>query len=134
MNPEDIASLWRRWLKTHLINRTNNKPDKPVESELQEYLEWLPHLIEMFDEAVDIMCNGLLPKKIGYMFFKDLIKNDLPSIKPESTYKLLVSLCENGSKPELSDDSAKKIRSMLDALSSKDLQVLDNAFIKNGWF
>ena len=68
---EDHQSILKRtrWLKRHLINRTNNKPIKPVEPELQEYLEWLPHLQEFYDEAVDIMCKGLLPKKIRLLFF-----------------------------------------------------------------
>lgn len=134
MESEKKMKLWNRWLKRHLENRTNNKPIKPIELELQEYLEWLPHLQEVYDEAVEIMCNSLLPKKIGLLFFDELIKSDLPNSKPESTCKLLISLCENGSKPEWSDGSVKKIRDMMYVLPPKDLQALDNALVKNGWY
>ena len=130
---EKKLKLWKRWLKKHLENRTNNKPIKPTEIELQEYLEWLPHLREVYDEAVDIMCKGLLPKEIGLLFFEDLITSNLPETNPESTCRLLIELCRNGSKPEWRDGSLKKIRKMLNVLPSNALQMLDNAFVKNDW-
>lgn len=133
MESNKKVGLWKRWLKQHLINRTNNKPMKPNELELQEYLNWLPYLQEVFDEAVDIICNGLLPESIDVQFFDGLIKNQLPQIKPISTCHLLICLCENGSKPQFGYSYAKKVVSMFDKLPSKESLALENALIQSGW-
>ena len=133
MDAEKKMRQWEKWIKRHLANRTINKPVKPIELELQEYLEWLPHLREVYDAAVDIMCKGLLPKKIGILFFDDLIKSNLPETNPESTCRLLISLCKSGSKSEWNDGSIKKIKNMMSTLPTKESQILDNELVKNGW-
>lgn len=125
--------LWKRWLYKHLVDRTNNKPLQPIELELEEYLEWLPNLPNNYDVAVDVMCNGLLPEKIGYGFFQELIKSSLPNTNQKSTYKLLINLCAKSSKIPWNDGSVDAIVQMMDELTVEERRLLKNAFVENGW-
>ena len=88
--------LWDRWLRKYWENRLNGTPAPMDPSEATIMLCWLPHLHELFPEAVELAVKTTnLPPNFALAIHPRDIKERAES-HPEPTARLLIFLEEKG--------------------------------------
>lgn len=92
MSEEQRKGLWDSWLKEYWLNRIVAVPVPLVSVEIENILDWLPHLGVLYPEAVEIalkMPDGPFNQTT---LVSDLQESELPHRYPESTAKLIIYL------------------------------------------
>lgn len=95
MEDNEKKVLWNGWLKQFLINRYENKPLALTEEEKKWFMDWLPELGEIFDEAVEIMCKTKMPAQLNSLFLYRLDESELVLKYPHATIQLLTKLFDD---------------------------------------
>jgi hypothetical protein len=87
---------WQRWLKQYWENRLDGVPAVLEGVEIEEMLEWLPHLSAVFEEAVGLAIRMRRLTLRHCSVVADLQKGELPALYPEAVARLLTYLgqCE----------------------------------------
>ena len=112
MSEAEQQEWWQRWLKRYWKNRLQGVPAGELEpSETAQMLDWLPHLISVFPEAVDLavqMPQGSLQDSWIIADLNASDENSLWQKHPEPVAKLLIYLwkCDL---PEYSWDSVQQL-------------------------
>ena len=108
--------LWQRWLKRYWENRLLGMPTgEPESGEIAKMLNWLPHLVLVFPEAVDLAVQMPQRSLESCWVLEELSmsdESDLGQRHPESVAKLLIYLRECGL-PRHSWDSARELINQL---------------------
>ena len=100
MNEEGQRGWWERWLKCYWGNRIYGRPIKLHAGEVEQMLEWLPHLKgTVFPDAVDLAVRMPKAPIQRSLLVSDMNQSDLWQRYPEAAAKLLVYLggCESPS-------------------------------------
>ena len=88
--------LWQRWLKQYWENRLQGVPAILEPAEIENMLKWIPSLIAVFPEVVDLAVQ--MPKDVPLRHFRrvinDLNESHLLEHYPEAIAKLLIYLWE----------------------------------------
>ena len=88
--------LWQRWLKQYWEKRLQGVPAVLEPGEIENMLKWIPSLIAVFPEAVDLAVQ--MPKDVPLRHFRrvinDLNESHLLEHYPEAIAKLLIYLWE----------------------------------------
>ena len=94
MDPEPQRELWYRWLREYWENRQNGKPEPLDQSETRVMFYWLPHLHDLFPEAVELAIKTTnLPSDFSPTTY--LRRNQGKAERyPEATAKLLIFLAD----------------------------------------
>ena len=94
MEPDPQRDLWDRWLRKYWENRLEGTPTPLDPTEAGTMLEWLPHLHDLFPEAVDLATNtpNLPPDYTPPIHL--LTYKGKPGSHPEATAKLLIYVAD----------------------------------------
>ena len=92
MKSNEKKTWWGNWLKQYLCYRFQNKPTILKENEKVKIFDLLPNLKEVFEEAVDIIIPGIMPKKMDFKFLYDLDKSKIVLEYPHTTIKLITKM------------------------------------------
>ena len=87
--------FWQRWLKHYWQNRSESVPAALESGELENMLNWLPHLTTVFPEAVDLAVQ--MPTDIplqNCQVIYEINESDLWQRYPDEVAKLLIYLWE----------------------------------------
>ncbi len=112
MSEAEQQEWWQRWLKRYWKNRLQGVPAGELEpSETVQMLDWLPHLISVFPEVVDLAVQMPQGSLQDSWIIADLNAGDENSLwqkHPEPVAKLLIYLwkCDL---PEYSWDSVQQL-------------------------
>ena len=112
MSEAEQQEWWQRWLKRYWKNRLQGVPAGALEpSETAQMLDWLPHLISVFPEVVDLAVQMPQGSLQDSWIIADLNAGDENSLwqkHPEPVAKLLIYLwkCDL---PEYSWDSVQQL-------------------------
>lgn len=93
MEPKTKQNLWNRWLKQYWEDRLQSIPTILNLEEIVKMLEWLPHLGDLYVEAVPLATR--FPQiRLGnsFMLF-ELRESDLVLRYPVETANLLIYIC-----------------------------------------
>ena len=132
LDDEEKRLWWNNWLKEFLKNRLINKPTVPMEEEKRYYLCWLPKLKVVYEEAVEILCSGLLPHTVDALTLNDIEEQQLAEIYPHATIKLITDLLNNGSELEFHSIYLGNIIKAAKDISEEENNALDEALLKRG--
>ena len=132
MDIETKLSWWDSWLKRFLENRKSNKPVELTESECCALFMLLPHLDFVFEEAVKILCKGMLPSNLEILFWYELVEENLVSNHSHSIVKLLSMLLNTMKDLEYGKDSIIQIVSSLQGVEEKEKKQLQEVLLKHG--
>lgn len=121
---------WNQWLKQYLNNRFQNKPKGLIASEYKIIMNWLPELREVFDEAVDIICDNEMPSKVDRMFLYRVKKNNIVEDHPHSLIKLLTSMLNGGTIFEYCEDKLQLIYKAATGLNEQEIKDFKEAALK----
>ena len=121
---------WDSWLKRFIINRKNNKPCVLEEDENQEILDLVTVFPEQFEEIVDAVCKGKMPKKIDSTFWLQLQEMKLSSEQSHCMAKLLIKTLENIENTNFSDIFIVEIVKNLGQLDAKEKKALQEVLLK----
>ncbi len=88
---------WQRWLKQYWEDRLQGVPAVLERLEIEQMLEWLPHLSAVFEEAVGLAIRMRRLPLRHCSSVHDLQKSQLPTTYPEAVARLLIYLgqCES---------------------------------------
>lgn len=87
--------LWQRWLKQYWEHRLQGVPAVLEPGEIENMLNWLPHLTAVFPEAVNLAVQMQIPQDISlknWGMIYEIDENDLGQHYPEKVAKLLIYL------------------------------------------
>lgn len=93
MDEATQQELWQRWLKQYWENRLQGVPAVLESGELENMLNWLPHLTAVFPEAVDLAVQ--MPTDIPLQNCRvlyEINESDLWQRYPDGVAKLLIYL------------------------------------------
>ena len=94
MDEATQQELWQRWLKHYWQNRLESVPAALGHSEIENMLNWLPHMTAVFSEAVDLAVQMQEVQLENCWVIDRLNESDLSQYHPESVAKLLIYLWE----------------------------------------
>ena len=88
---------WNRWLKEYWLGRLDNVPKALESVEVGAMLHWVPHLKDLFDEAVDI-ATQMDVGKLEHALIRDLVPEWAIEKHPVSSARFIIYLdkCETG--------------------------------------
>lgn len=86
-------NLWERWLYNYWKNRLQSVPLPLNRVEVENMLEWLPHLGELFPQGVSLAISAPLSKIEHARFLYKFQESDLVTRFPTDIAKLLIYLC-----------------------------------------
>lgn len=109
MSDENKKNIWNKWLRTYLVNRNGGIPTKLTNDDRLEILEWLVELEPVFEEAVDVVCEGEPPKKIDGRFLYSFEDKKLARSHPDATVKLLIHILKDKTSLAYSEPCVRKI-------------------------
>ena len=111
---------WQRWLKHYWQNRLDSVPPPALESgELENMLNWLPHLTAVFPEAVDLAVQ--MPTDIPLQNCRviyEINESDLWQHYPDRVAKLLIYLFERNLQDSIWFSGLKEL---IDKLLKQDI-------------
>ena len=121
MNEAQQEELWRGWLEQYWGNRLNGVPSPLESEEANRMLAWLPHLNNLFPEAVDLAIQMQYKSLERNSIVHKLNESDLWQHYPEAVAKLLIHLRDCG----LPDYGWYKGKELIDKLFKSNIsQVL----------
>ena len=132
MNDEEKSLLWDSWLRKFLKRAQRNIPAEPTEEEKQVFLLWLLELEPVFEEAVHIICNGLLPRKNPSRFFYYLNQKKYAEKNKKGTYSLLIALLNSDMQLVYVPEHLMKTINSFNKLTKTEHTKLEEALMKNG--
>ncbi len=132
MDKNEKESWWSSWLRDYWKNRINNKPIRLTEDENAQMLMWLIELDKLYPEAVDIVCEGKLPKTIGYPFLLSMDESKLIQKYPCPTLKLMIALLKNGTDFQAPKEELVRIIKQLNIEDEEQKTVLTEELLKRG--
>ncbi|SDI57255.1 protein of unknown function [Pseudobutyrivibrio sp. 49] len=130
MDASKKLEWWNSWLKRFIVNRKNNKPCILEEEENQEILDLVTVFPEQFEDVVEVVCKGKMPKKIDSSFWLQLQEMNLSSEKPHYMAKLLIRILESAEEISFSDTFIVKIVEELGPLDTKEKKELQEVLLK----
>ncbi|SFO64873.1 protein of unknown function [Pseudobutyrivibrio sp. JW11] len=130
MDASKKLEWWNSWLKRFIVNRKNNKPCILEEEENQEILDLVTVFPEQFEDVVEVVCKGKMPKKIDSSFWLQLQEMNLSSEKPHYMAKLLIRILESAEEISFSDIFIVKIVEELGPLDTKEKKELQEVLLK----
>ena len=133
MEDESQKQWWDAWLKNFVINIKRNKPVKPTEKELKEIINWLPNMKSIYNEAVDILCEGYIPNNYDSQFLHKLKDSKYALTKPHKTAYLITAIMNAGSLSYFADRHIIDIVNDLketNVLSDEEKRNLKEALLK----
>lgn len=91
------SDCWNRWLKKYWLGRLDGVPKALDPIEVGAMLHWIPHLTELFDEAVDI-ATQMDVGKLDRALIRHLVPEWAIEKHPESSARFIIYLdkCETG--------------------------------------
>ena len=132
MDDENIKIWWKKWLKTYLKNRVDNKPVSISDTESSYLPKLLLRLNVVYEEATNIICKGPAPEKMDSLYFHELYEKHFAKEFPHSTLKLLKHTLKNA-KPgyySLDYDYIVKISEELVELDEKEKKEIGEILLK----
>jgi hypothetical protein len=94
-SPEQLQSLWKRWLNQYVDFRTRGLPVPISRREVQTMLTWGPHLRPVFVEFARLIAATRIEIDYSGPFIRGLARTDLPQEFPESVCDLLGAVLQN---------------------------------------
>ncbi len=91
----------------------------------------LPDLDLVFDEAVDVMCEGIIPTKIDDVTWINLLDKHLGAKYPTAMTKLLIKTLKNHKKLRASYDSVRLIAEEIDGIKGHTKKELTEVLLKH---
>lgn len=131
MDEASIESWWKQWLKVYLDNRKKNKPFRLTEEENQAIYELLPYMGPVFEEAVNVICQGEAPKNMDLFFWHTLQEKHLAKEHPHESAMIMGKLLSSGSVSYFEKDIIKLILKELTGLDEKEQKRLQEMLLKN---
>ncbi len=132
MDSKHKKTVWNKWLKQFLINRSQNKPSKVSDVEKQSLINMLPCLEEFYDEAVVLYKHNLIPKELDFLFIEKLVDNNLSSGHQSSTCDLITTFLESDGEIKWGYQSVIKLIQSMTELDDVERDRLNNALLKRG--
>lgn len=132
MDKSEKGLWWSSWLRDYWKNRINNKPIRFTEYENAQMLMWLLELDKLYPEAVDIVCEGKLPKTIGYSFLLSMDESELIQKYPCPTLKLMIALLKNGTDFQAPKEELVRIIKQLNIEDEEQKTILTEELLKRG--
>ena len=122
MEPDPQRDLWGRWLRKYWENRLEGTPTPLDPTEAGTMLEWLPHLHDLFPEAVDLATNtpNLPPDYTPPIHL--LTYKGKPGSHPEATAKLLIYLADQDLPRQAWYGGRELIENLIDRGTPEDLR------------
>ena len=87
--------LWQRWLKQYWEKRLQCVPEILEPGEIENMLNWLPHLTAVFSEAVDLAVKMQMPLDISLQHCRvinEINKSNMSQRYPDEVSNLLIYL------------------------------------------
>ena len=87
--------LWQRWLKQYWEKRLQCVPEILEPGEIENMLNWLPHLTAVFSEAVDLAVKMQMPLDISLQrcrVINEINKSNMSQRYPDEVSNLLIYL------------------------------------------
>lgn len=115
------SDCWNRWLKEYWQRRLDGVPKALEPVEVGAMLHWIPHLTELFDEAVDI-ATQMDVGKLDRALIRRLVPEWAIEKHPESSARFIIYLdkCETGY--WVWHDAGKIVNRLIEADISDGLQ------------
>lgn len=93
MQPSAKQQLWDEWLYRYWKNRLQSVPAVLDEAEVRVMLDWLPHLGDLFPDAVALAIRSPGIRLEHSPMLYELRESDLVTRYPKGTAELLMYLC-----------------------------------------
>ncbi len=130
MDENDKTNWWNQWLRLFIDNRKKNKPIPMYEKEKMGLLYLLTELDCVFEEAVEVICKGMLPKNIDGVFWCSFDEKQLAAKHPHSTVVAITSILDAVTSVGYDDLFIKNIVSKLKDLSTEEQRQLQEALLR----
>ncbi len=110
---------WQRWLKQYWENRVQGVPAVLESGELENMLNWLPHLTAVFPEAVDLAVQTPtdIPLQNCRVIY-EINESDLWQRYPDEVAKFLIYLCKRNLQDSIWFSGLKEL---IDKLLKQDI-------------
>jgi hypothetical protein len=95
MDEKRQTDLWHRWLRRYWENRLQGVPRPFDDREIEATLDWIPHLKNVFPEAVELAQQMRSVELQHGSVIYQLARVDIPAAHNESLARLLLSLGRN---------------------------------------
>jgi hypothetical protein len=130
MQQAAVQQLWKDWLHAYWHDRLVGIPAALDRSEIRQMLEWLPHLGDVYPDAVALATHspatGIEHIHVGY----ELIDSDLVTRFPNETAELLIYLANHTVGYHLAD--LGKVYARLTSVPAQLRTRMDEAFARAG--
>ena len=131
MDDKTKNEWWNHWLKHFLENRKHNKPVALSDTECQSLFMLLPELDFVMDDAIEILCKGLMPSTLNHLLWLKLSEKKLVSAHTNSFFKLLIKLLSTDIHLENSKHYISSIVQEMSELKSNEKKQLQEVLLKH---
>ena len=119
LDHEQQRECWQRWLRDYWRNRLAGVPQALVDQEIENMLQWTPHLHTVFSEAVDLsICMPIVELQDGFVL-DEIAESNLHKTHPSELARLLIYLGDF----DLGSDAWAQLRLMLEELLNANVSV-----------
>ena len=124
--PENSAqNLWDRWMNEYWGQRTHGLPLPLVQDEIEEMVEWIPHLGAAFPAAVKRICASPSPYLEHTYLYTELRDKKVAANYPEAVTQLLRHLLPNADQTFLHCDEVEQlVRSLVGSVAQRPELIL----------
>lgn len=132
---EDLKRiLWEKWIGKFYKNRFDSLPMKANQRELEELIEWLVILGDIYEEAASIIIQSSIEVDSWFGFWYKWAHSEVVKDYPVITMKLLERLLPRAEKP-IVNQCVTRIRDLIRGnLNADEKRRLDEILIKNGLY
>lgn len=113
MPPDQLKSIWERWLRSYIESRTRGIPLAISSGESQEMLNWALQLAPVFAEFASLFSKTKVEVEYSGPFIRGLAKSTLPKEAPEAVAELLLVVLQNEIVYDW-DDVGRIVRTLLE--------------------
>lgn len=129
MSESEKKKWWDNWLKHFLDNRKRNKPVPLSEKENQAILKLLVELDFVFDEAVQTICRGSMPKVVDGLFWFSYHEKKIASRFPHDTAVVITKVLNSSSIASYDNLYVKDIIKDISGLTDKEQKALQEVLL-----
>lgn len=124
--PENSAQdLWDRWMNEYWLQRISGIPLPLGQDEIEEMIEWAPHLGTAFPMVVQRICASPPPQLKQTYLYTELRDKKIATSHPESVTQLLRHLLPNAHQPFLHCNEVEElVRCLVGSAASRPKLIL----------
>jgi len=122
---------WNRWLKRFIENRKKNKPVVLDVDENKAILGLINQLDEVYEEAVSILCKGVMPDCVEGTFWFEFKEKKYSDDYPKATAKLVTKILDSSNSLAYEKECIAEIAEGIKGIDTREKKRLQEALLRH---